>query len=248
MPSRIHMAATKARREVLRVLVKTGLASPYQPEFFAGFAQESRRSAAVIVPMVVDLLAPASVVDVGCGTGEWLAEFASAGVRDFLGIDGHAPPAQLQVPPDRFVTANLSGPLPIQRRFDLALSLEVAEHLPPAAAEQFVASLTTLAGALLFSAAIPHQGGTGHLHERWPSYWAGLFTRRGYRPIDCIRPRVWSDDRVCWWYAQNTILYADDATIRARPRLAELAARTEWEQLNLVHPRVLERLAKRAGR
>ena len=64
---------------------------------------------------------------------------------------------------------DLAQPLQIDRRFDLALSLEVAEHLPPECGSEFVQTLTDLSSVILFSAAIPFQGGTDHLNEQWPS-------------------------------------------------------------------------------
>jgi hypothetical protein len=87
--------------------------------------------------------------------------------------------------------------------------LEVAEHLPIQSAGGFVAELTALAPFILFSAAIPGQGGTNHLNEQWPEYWATRFAGHGYRVLDCIRPRIWEDDRIDFWYRQNIFLFVD---------------------------------------
>ena len=179
----------------------------YNEAFFQGLREGSLRSAMVIVPLVVDLIRPRSVVDVGCGTGAWLTTFAFHGVEDYLGVDAFTPAGLLEIPPDRFMQADLTRPLALGRSFDLAVALEIAEHLPDSAAECFVESLTGLAPAVLFSAAIPGQGGTGHLNERWPEYWSGLFAAAGFDPIDALRPRIWHDERVEVWYAQNTFLY-----------------------------------------
>jgi hypothetical protein len=83
---------------------------------------------------------------------------------------------------------------------------------------------------VLFSAAIPKQGGAGHVNERWPSYWAQLFAARGYRAIDLVRPLVWNDDRVAYFYAQNIVLYLDDS--RADPD----GATSVDLPMDLVHP------------
>ena len=117
----------------------------------------------------------------------------------------HVGPGRVYAP----LSVALSGtrPLALGRSFDLAVALEIAEHLPDSAAECFVESLTGLAPAVLFSAAIPGQGGTGHLNERWPEYWSRLFAAAGFDPIDALRPRIWHDERVEVWYAQNTFLY-----------------------------------------
>jgi SAM-dependent methyltransferase len=192
----------------------------------------------VIVPHVVRMLAPRSVVDVGCGLGTWLAVFAGMGVSDFVGVDGeYVEPARLEIPHDRFVAHDLATPLSLGRRFDLAVSLEVAEHLPADRAAVFVASLSDLAPFVLFSAAIPFQGGTNHVNEQWPGYWAGLFEGRGFAPVDCIRREIWSDDRVEWWYAQNTLLFVEEERLGTPLADGRSLERTPISQLALVHPR-----------
>jgi SAM-dependent methyltransferase len=168
-----------------------------------------RRSAAVIVPILVETLQPTSVVDVGCGTGTWLAAFQAAGVEDILGIDGdYVSRPSLDIPVGTFQAADLDRPLRIDRSFDLALSLEVAEHLAPARAEGFVADLVRLAPVVCFSAAIPFQGGVNHVNERWQEEWASVFAGHGYVPVDLVRRRVWDDTEVEPWYAQNMLVYA----------------------------------------
>jgi len=181
---------------------------PYDDTFFAGLEPGSARSASVVVPLVLRHFPAQSVVDVGCGVGAWLAEFSRHGVNECLGIDGdYVPRARLMIPQTSFHTCDLASFSPRGRRFDLACSLEVAEHLPPACAVPFVRSLVELAPVVLFSAAIPGQGGTGHLNEQWQSYWGGLFRDLGYVGVDCVRPAVFNDERVALWYRQNAIVY-----------------------------------------
>jgi len=227
--------------------------SPYDPRFFDALRDGVRRSAERIVPLVLELLAPVSIVDIGCGDGTWLSVFAGAGIGDYLGLDGdYVDPATLAIPRDRFAASDLTIPVTLGRRFDLALSLEVAEHLPPERAEGFVASLCAAAPAVVFSAAVPHQGGRDHRNERWPEYWAELFGARGYLAADAIRDRIWDDPAVDWWYAQNTIVYADRETLTRRPDLRVAAARTDPRRLTRIHPRnyarIGELLAEKARR
>jgi len=222
------------------------MADEYDEEFFRGLREGSLRSATVIVPLVVNLIRPRSVVDVGCGTGAWLATFARHGVEDYLGVDAFTPAGLLEIPPDRFVKADLARPLALGRFFDLAVSLEVAEHLPDSAARGFVESLTRLAPAVLFSAAIPGQGGTSHLNERWPEYWSGLFAEAGFDPIDVLRPRIWRDERVEAWYAQNTILYVARGAQGDFPGL-QRAASVSDPPLAAVHPRLFAERDSRLG-
>jgi SAM-dependent methyltransferase len=211
---------------------------PYPKGFYAAQEPDSIRSAELIVPIVTGLTHPKSVVDVGCGTGTWLSVFQEFGVQDIVGIDGEwVDPRSLRIPPERFQTADLSEPLRLGRSFDLVMSLEVAEHLPASSAPTFVDSLVNLGPVVVFSAAIPQQGGTHHVNEQWPDYWVRLFEARGYRVIDCIRRRVWNNPEVQWWYAQNTFVFALDAYLRESPTLLGERENTHLSQLALVHPR-----------
>ncbi len=60
----------------------------YTKSFYEEIRNGSVRSAEVIVPLVLDLLHPSSVVDVGCGDASWLAVFQKLGIEDVFGIDG----------------------------------------------------------------------------------------------------------------------------------------------------------------
>jgi SAM-dependent methyltransferase len=185
--------------------VTTGM---YTRTEFESQRELSAASARAVVPLVLAHLKPTSVVDVGCGVGTWLKVFQASGITDYLGIDGHHVDADLlQIDAAHFQTRDLREPLNLGRRFDLACSLEVAEHLPPALAARFVEQLTALAPAVLFSAAVPGQTGPGHINEQWQSYWAGLFEAQGYWPLDVVRPQVWARQDVAVWYQQNTLLY-----------------------------------------
>jgi SAM-dependent methyltransferase len=198
------------------------------------FQNISQRSAREVVPVLLTFIQPRSVVDIGCGTGAWLSVFYEQGVEDVCGVDGDwVDRDMLQIARERFLSSDLSKPLQIARTFDLAISLEVAEHIPPESAEIFVHSLTELSPVILFSAAIPFQGGTNHVNEQWPEYWAQLFQRRGYQVIDCIRPKIWDNTHVAWWYAQNMLLFIKNDRLNDHPSIADTPA----GQLALVHPK-----------
>ena len=207
----------------------------YAPAYFAGQGGGSYESARRIVPIVMEALAPQSVVDVGCGVGAWLRAFAEQGVRRVLGIDGdYVERSMLQIDPGDYLGWDLAKPLAVDERFDLALSLEVACDLEPAQAPRFVEDLVRLAPAVLFSSAIPHQGGF-HVNEQWQSYWAALFERHGYLAIDVIRPAVWNDAQVEWWYAQNALLYVTEDVLAAK--LPGASAERSPARLDVIAPR-----------
>jgi len=191
--------------------------------------------------MLLEWLQLKSVVDVGCGLGAWLSVFRELGVQDCLGVDGdYVDCRQLQMPIDAFLARDLAQPLKLDRRFDLAISLEVAEHLPPASASIFIESLVSLADAVLFSAAVPFQGGTGHLNEQWTSYWVTLFKQQDYVAIDCLRHRLWSNDHVQPWYIQNSLLFVKSTRIEHYPHLPKADLDTANFPLEIVHPKVYE--------
>lgn len=212
--------------------------SQYSTEFFRRHREGARRSARVVVPMALEYLRPASVVDVGCGDGSWLSVFREFGIDDFAGVDGsYVDESVLEIPRDRFLARDLGNPLDLGRQFDLVVSLEVAEHLAAGCASTFVRSLTGLGPVVLFSAAIPHQGGTHHVNEQWPAYWTALFDECGFVPVDCLRRRLWCHEDVEWWYAQNIMFFVHRLAIPRHPRLAEARRQSDPTPLPLVHPK-----------
>jgi SAM-dependent methyltransferase len=214
---------------------RAALAHTYDDAFYEELDTTVRDSAEVVVSLVMELVQPRSILDVGCGRGTWLDVFRAAGVTDSIGVDGpHIEPSDLEIPVDTFVAHDLDTPLHLARRFDLAMSLEVGEHLDRSRAPALVASLVAHAPVVLFSAAVPFQGGAGHVNEAWPSAWARHFATHDYDPYDVIRPRVWSDPRVAFWYAQNTILYVERAHARTLDTLG--AAAVADESIDVVHP------------
>ncbi|MBX4195345.1 class I SAM-dependent methyltransferase [Candidatus Parcubacteria bacterium] len=210
----------------------------YSAEWFNKQKIGASSSAEVVLPIVIDLVNPKSVVDVGCGVGMWLEFFLKNGISDVLGIDGEwVDESELHIPKDRFRKVDIAKPFDVGRSADLAVCLEVGEHLPHEAAEGLVKSLTNIAPVVLFSAAIPHQPGTNHINSQWPEYWAELFKERGFIPVDAIRRKVWTNPNVEYWYAQNTILYIKKDAVKNYPKIAHEIECGYSSALPLVHPR-----------
>jgi hypothetical protein len=217
--------------------VDLSIAPPYSTSFYERIARRSRQSAREVVPVLVDLFKPSSVVDVGCGIGAWLAVFKALGV-DVTGYEGPwIRSARLDVDQHIIIEHDVTSGISSQRTFDLVLSLETAEHLPKAAATGFVKSLVDLGSVIVFSAAVPRQGGTDHTNEQWPSVWVELFAHHEYVAIDCLRPMFWANDAVSWWYAQNMLLFVRRDHLPRYEHLAQKALSAIGTALPLIHPR-----------
>jgi hypothetical protein len=170
---------------------------------------------------------------------------AENGVEHLRGLDGdYVDRLQLCIDPSCFTAADLSKSFEIGDLFDLAICVEVGEHLPQAHSEQFVRTLCRAAPVVLFSAAVPGQGGTGHINEQWPEYWARLFHLCGFHLCDSIRPRIRDDRRVRWWHRQNLVLYVSGRALEAHPILRSSLADSpiEWVHVNMLRQAGLRNL------
>lgn len=212
----------------------------YDENFYLIQKDGSFKSAMEILPLVNEFIRPRSVVDVGCGVGTWLAAWKhlSRGGINVYGIDGdYVDRSQLLIDEKIFHPANIENRITLERRFDLVESLEVAEHLTPARADSFVEDLTRLGDVILFSAAIPAQGGTNHVNEQWQSYWAEKFLQFDYVGIDCIRPSIWNNGNVEFWYRQNIFIYVKRSELYRYPELQEFYLKHRDATIfNAVHP------------
>jgi SAM-dependent methyltransferase len=210
----------------------------YDAAFYQDLRALSYRSAREVVPLVLQMMRVNSACDVGCGVGTWLQVFREAGVADVIGIDGeYIPKHLLQIPAVSFHAMDLRQRIALPRSFDLALSLEVAEHLPESRAPSFVEDLTRLAPVILFSAAIPGQGGRGHINEQWQLYWSGMFADCGYVTCDFLRPKIWRNRKIAYWYRQNSLFFCDEKVLASIPALAHSEHRM---RLPLVHPEQMD--------
>jgi tetratricopeptide (TPR) repeat protein len=209
----------------------------YDQAFYKHQKEGSLKSAETVVPMIMQLLNPRTVVDIGCGVGTWLSVYRQHGVQSVLGVDGdYVDRRELLVSENEFLPRNLSEPLHLNQRYDLVQSLEVAEHLDGKHAEQFVATLTGLSDVVLFSAAVPFQLGTEHVNEQFIDYWARLFQKHDYHAIDCIRPAIWDVAEVEVCYRQNMLIFSSGNFIATHKQLKEAHEKTNPRMLSLIHP------------
>lgn len=210
----------------------------YGDKFFQDMEMGSLKSAKVVLPLVNDFFQPNSVIDIGCGTAVWLSVWENElGKLNILGIEGpYVDKALLKIETDKVLFQDLKEPIAVKEKYDLAVCLEVAEHLPASYAGQFVGELTRLSNVVLFSAAIPGQGGTYHINEQYPEYWAEHFSKYNYVPVDCVRPLVWNNKSVEFWYKQNILVFIKKDEVYKYPSIIQYEKATFPNYLARIHP------------
>jgi hypothetical protein len=181
-----------------------------QEYIFSDLAPRTYQAAKQILPYITDLLGvPHIVTDLGGGGGGWLKAFKEAGTEQILCIDHPSVQAQdLLISSNEFLPCDLEKHMPEPVKCDLAISTEFAEHIHASRSQLVVDFLTSSAPVVLFSAAIPRQGGTDHINERWPNFWHHLFHKKEYYLFDVLRPKIIHNATIPWWFRQNLYLYA----------------------------------------
>ncbi len=197
------------------------------------------QSPSLIVPVLVDLINPKSVVDVGCGIGTFLNVFKKQGIKDVLGLDGawvNQDLLQKYISKETLKIVDLEKSINEERKFDLAISLEVAEHISEQSANIFVENLTKLSDVIVFSAAFPGQGGQNHINEQWPAYWGEKFNNYGFQLYDVLRPLFWHERKIDIWYRQNMFLILKSNKIENKAILRNFIELNKKNVLDIVHP------------
>ena len=189
----------------------------YNADFYGFLTSFAVRSAEQIIPLLTAELTIGGVADFGCGQGAWLSVWRKAGAA-VVGVDGpYVDRGHLMIEQGEFRAADLGSPIDLGRRFDLVQSLEVAEHLSADRAAAFIDTLTAHGRLVLFSAAVPGQGGEHHVNEQPLEYWRAKFRDRGYLAVDCIRPQAAGNEAIQNWYRNNILLYVAESRLAALP-------------------------------
>jgi SAM-dependent methyltransferase len=182
----------------------------YGEDFYFSQIKGSYKSAIFFVRTLLSIYKPKSVVDLGCGRGAWLKAFIENGAEKVVGIDGSwNSQANMIDPKIEFYQADLNQRIEKTHdiKYDLSISLEVAEHLDESSANIFIKSLTNFSDLVMFGSAFTAQGGTNHINEQPHTYWAKIFMSYNYLPYDIFRPVLWGNNEIEFWYQQNTFLY-----------------------------------------
>lgn len=192
---------------------KRNLNTIYDQNFYDQMNYMSIQSAGIYANYLTNFYKPISVLDLGCGSGAWLKAFKDCGSKKLKGMDGdwikkeELLDSEIAFNPTNLNELELSG-----EKFDLAMSLEVAEHLEESSANNFVDYLTNSSDIVLFGSAYENQGGTNHINEQKHSYWAKKFANKGFLPFDFFREKFWDNSKVGFWYRQNIFLYIKDGS------------------------------------
>lgn len=209
-------------------------------------SEKTRISADVTLSILLDIFRPRSILDVGCGDGIWLRQAEDLGLVELKGVDGPwTDMDKLLFSKENLSIFDLEKTFNLNRRFDIAISLEVAEHISNESSDNMIENLISHSDIVLFGAAIPYQGGFRHINEMWQSWWANKFVERGYQCFDVIRPQIWNRNDVHYWYKQNALVYVNSERkdhLRNFERYATERSLTGWP-LDVVHPEKYESIA-----
>ena len=192
-------------------IIKNSSLEDYNTDFYASFDSDfAMTSAENIINVVKQYYMPNSVIDIGCGNGIFLNAWQNNGVKTIKGVDANnLSNENLFVDRNIIEQADLENYTNITKeRYDLAMSLEVAEHISKEKAKQFVDTLCSFSDFILFSAAIPYQDGTNHINCQPLDYWVNLFKEKNYICFDFIRPQLFDKHREIYsWYLQNILFF-----------------------------------------
>lgn len=209
----------------------------YDDTFYKNRNEQTKYAARKIINILFDYFEVESAIDIGCGVGTWLNELKNQGIKKVKGLDGdYVNRKYLVIDNNEFVPTDISDTINVKEKYDLAISLEVAEHLPIERAKSFVSDLCKMSDVVMFSAAIKFQGGDNHINEQRISYWIQLFKNNGYEVMDIIRPEIWTDIKIPVWYRENMVIFVN----KYKFDKSFYQKKSEKSILDMVHPELYE--------
>ncbi len=156
--------------------------SDYSLNYYKQINEEEGEQARRLADILIWKYDPQSVIDIGCATGLYLKPFLDLGIK-VTGVD-NAPHAisdkVLQIPRQAILLRDITKQS-IKKRADLAICLEVLEHIPAQGAPAAITHLIETSDTIIFSAAQPGQGGEGHINCQPKEYWQGIFDAKGFK-------------------------------------------------------------------
>lgn len=216
----------------------------YDKAYYKRHEKGSYQSALILLNYLKDFLKINSIIDFGCGMGTWGKAAKDIGITNYIGVDQHYyNDKYMVIEKNSYIQHDLRNKFFVQRSFDLAISVEVAEHIDSVYENTFIENICNSSDIILFSAALPEQGGTGHINERPCSYWNSKFDALGYVLIDCIRPFFWNNKNIEIWYRNNCTLYIKKEKFDT---IKSYIPQSSFP-IDIIHPEMLTRILKKRG-
>ncbi|MFA6995137.1 MAG: methyltransferase domain-containing protein [Patescibacteria group bacterium] len=185
----------------------------YDNRFFRNTIKLEASSAFEFTALVLKYYTPASLVDIGCGAGIYLKEFNKKGIKNLLGLDGSpAAGEEFLLDKHKLVIFDLAKKYKFKKKYDLALCLEVAEHLREKDADVLIETITEAADNIIFSAAVPGQGSRsiGHINEQPHNYWIEKFKNKNFSYLKLRTEKMRAEMKargVVWWIVNNLMIF-----------------------------------------
>lgn len=209
----------------------------YSREYYSNHDQGSYDSAITILSRLSAYVNPQSVIDIGCGSGTWCKAAMNVWGIVALGIDQHSyEDCNMHIPESQYLQNDIRSRVHGYHA-DLVICVEVIEHIDEEYEDTVLDNICAMSNTILFSGALPFQGGTGHVNEKPYSYWVEKFNRRGFYLDERIRHDIWDDARVAIWYRNNIMLLHKNTNKN----------RMMHQHLDIIHPHMLERILRKRG-
>jgi len=183
----------------------------YDKRFFKNTFKLEGPSARSAVNIIIKHIQPKTVIDIGCGSGIYLKEFLLAGI-EILGYDGSLAALEGSLVGDKIKLHDLTKPLVLNKKFDLCLCIEVAEHLPEKCSDILIKTIINLSDIIIFTAATPGQGpkSIGHINEQPHEYWVKKFAAFGFILDQALTDKMRGEmkaSNVVWWVTKNLMVF-----------------------------------------
>lgn len=216
----------------------------YTDEFYNRHAAKSYHSAITILGYLLKYLEINSVLDFGCGLGTWCKAATELGITNAYGIDLHKyHEKNMYISESNYHSLDLRKKVKLNYDIDLAISVEVAEHIENKHCQTFLNNICLHSKVVLFSAAVPFQGGRNHINEQPLSYWVNKFNQKGYLLMDYIREQIWNDQSIDIWYRNNCVLFVhEDSYSEIHDRFG-----VKKSLIDVIHPDMLIRILTKKG-
>jgi len=204
-------------------------------------------SAKEMLAVYFDIFDAKKIVDVGCGRGAWLEATKAHSSEYLVGIDGDW--NNNKISKDiQFIPLDLNNfstqfvqEKKLENKFDLCISAETLEHIENKNSKKFIEGLCNLSDNVLFSAAFNNQGGINHINENLHSNWAKIFIENKFYPFDIFRPNVWDNEKISYWYRQNTFLYVKEGSLKHSQIKSKHSRIKNISFMDCIHPMMYEK-------